>query len=119
MTKEYEMSIIGEVKFFLGLQILQQKTKIFISQCKYVKQALKKFGMDYSKPVGTPMVTSCDMTKDDDSNNSNKIIYKSMTNGLQYTIHTRPDISNVVGILDRFQAEHEESHVLSRGYSNI
>jgi hypothetical protein len=57
MQKEFEMSMLGEMKFFLGLQITQSDKGISISQTKYINEMLKKFQMEDSKPVGTPMVT--------------------------------------------------------------
>ena len=56
MNKEFEMSMFGEIKFFVGLQIQQSKNGIYITQSKYIKEILKKFGMEDSKPVGTPIV---------------------------------------------------------------
>ena len=55
MNKEFEMSMFGGIKFFVGLQIQQNKNCIYITQSKYIKEILKKFGMEDSKPVGTPM----------------------------------------------------------------
>lgn len=65
MEKEFEMSMIGEMKFFLGLQITQTDKGIFIFQTKYAKELLKNFGMGDSKPVSTPMVTSEKLTRKD------------------------------------------------------
>ena len=67
MKKEFKMSMLGELTFFLGLQVHQTKEGIFISQTKYIKDMLKKFKMEDSKPVGTPMVTGCKLSKDDES----------------------------------------------------
>ena len=59
MHHEFEMSLLGELSFFLGLQISQLDKGIFISQMKYIKEMLKKFRMEYCKHVSTPMVTGC------------------------------------------------------------
>jgi hypothetical protein len=67
MQNEFEMSLLGELNFFLGLQISQLDEGIFISQTKYIKEMLKKFRMEYCKPVSTPMVTSCKLRKYDES----------------------------------------------------
>jgi hypothetical protein len=56
MESEFEMSMIGELSFFLGLQITQRSEGMFISQEKYLREMLKRFQMEDSKPVGTPMV---------------------------------------------------------------
>ena len=56
MSKEFEMSMFGEIKFFVRLQIQQNKNGIYITQFKYIKEILKKFGMEDSILVGTPSV---------------------------------------------------------------
>ena len=58
------MSMMGELAFFLGLQVRQTKEGTFINQAKYVKDLLKIFGMDNSKPYSTPMSTSTKLDKD-------------------------------------------------------
>ena len=69
MQNEFEMSMLAELKFFLGLQISQYDKDIFISQTKYINEVLKKFQMQDCKPVGTPMVTGCKLSNTDDSKN--------------------------------------------------
>jgi hypothetical protein len=66
MQNEFEMSLLGELSFFLGLQIRQINQGIFISQTKYIREMLKRFGMEDCKPNITPMQTSCKLSKDDD-----------------------------------------------------
>jgi hypothetical protein len=58
MSKEFEMSMIEELSFFLGLQIKQLKDGIFVSQSKYLKDMLKKFGLENAKPIKTPIATN-------------------------------------------------------------
>ena len=67
MKSDFEMSMIGEMSFFLGMQITQRSKGMFISQEIYLREMLKRFQMEDSKPVGTPMVTGCKLKKDDDS----------------------------------------------------
>jgi hypothetical protein len=67
MQNEFEMSLLGELSFFLGLQRHQINQGFFISQTKYIREMIKKFGMEDWKPVITPMQTSCKLSKDDDS----------------------------------------------------
>ena len=71
MQSEFEMSMIGELSFFLGLQVSQLDKGIFLSQTKYVKEMLKKFKMEDFKPVSTPMITGCKLSKDDESPEAN------------------------------------------------
>jgi len=65
MQIEFEMSIIRELSFFLGLQITQSPQGVFVSQSKYLKGTLLKFGMEDCKPVSTPMNTGCKLCKED------------------------------------------------------
>ena len=67
MSKEFEMSMIGELSHFLGLQVSQTRARLCISQTKYLKDMLKKYGMEHYAPVSTPMTTICRLSKDDDS----------------------------------------------------
>nr|GFA13804.1 hypothetical protein [Tanacetum cinerariifolium] len=67
MHEEFEMSMMGELNFFLGLQIKQMEDGIFFNQSKYIKEMLKKFGLKDSKPTKTPMLTEIKLTKDDEA----------------------------------------------------
>ncbi|GJR22745.1 retrovirus-related pol polyprotein from transposon TNT 1-94 [Tanacetum coccineum] len=65
MHDEFEMSMMGELNFFLGLQIKQIEDGIFFNQSKYIKEMLKKFGLEDSKPMKTPMSSDTKLTKDE------------------------------------------------------
>ena len=120
MKKEFEMSMLGELTFFLGLQVHQTNEGIFISQTKYIKDMLKKFKMEDSKPVGTPMVTSCKLSKDDESLEVDHAMFRSMINSLLYVTATKPDVMQAVGLVARFQSAPKETHVtVLKRISNI
>lgn len=110
MKNEFEMSMIGEMIFFLCLQITQTDKGIFICQTKYVKEFLKKFGLENSKPDSNPTITGCKLSKDDESPKLNPSRYKSMIAGLLYLAQTRPYIMNVVCIASRFQSGPRGTH---------
>jgi hypothetical protein len=97
MQNEFEMSLLGELSFFLGLQICQSNQGIFISQTKYIREMLKRFGMEDCKPVITPMQTSCKLRKDDDSKSTDQRQYRSMIGSLLYVTTSRPDVMQAVG----------------------
>ena len=107
------MSLLGELKLFLGLQISQLNDEIFISQSKYIKEMLEKFGMEDFKPVSTPMITSYKLSKDDESKEVDQKLYKSMIGSLLYVIASRLDVMQAVGLVARFQANSKEAHVLA------
>jgi hypothetical protein len=112
MSKEFEMSMFGEIKFFVSLQIQQKKDGIYIAQSKYIKEILKKFGMEDSRPVGTPMSTRHKLSKNDDSKEVDQTTYRSMIGKLQYVVHTRPDIALAVGMVAMFVANPKENHMM-------
>jgi FtsZ-interacting cell division protein YlmF len=113
MESEFEMSMIGELSFFLGLQITQRSEGMFISQEKYLREMLKRFQMEDSKPVGTPMVIGCKLSKDDDSPDVDQSSYRSMISNLLYITASRPNIMHVVGMVRRYQSAPKQSHLLA------
>ena len=102
MKQEFEISMFGEIKFFVGLQVYQMKYGIYITQSKYVKEILKTIGLEDSKPISTPMMIGHKLSKNDVSTKVNQTLYRSMIGKLQYVIHSRPDIALTIGIVARF-----------------
>ncbi|GJX96480.1 retrovirus-related pol polyprotein from transposon TNT 1-94 [Tanacetum coccineum] len=76
MHDEFEMSMMRELNFFLGLQIKQMEDGIFFNQSKYIKEILKKFGLEYSKPTKTPMSMEIKLTKDDEAGSVDSTKYR-------------------------------------------
>lgn len=113
MTSEFEMSLMGELTYFLGLQVKQSKEGIFVYQAKYIKEMLKKFGMENAKAIGTPMSTSTKLDKDDQGISVDQKLYRSMIGSLLYLTASRPDIMFSVCLCARFQSNPKESHVLA------
>jgi hypothetical protein len=105
--------MIGELSYFLGLQVKQSSAGIFISQEKYLKEMLKKFQMEDSSPVSTPMVVGCKLSKDDVSPDVDQRTYHSMIGNLLYIISSRPDIMQVVGMVGRYQSAPKQSHLIA------
>jgi hypothetical protein len=92
MSKEFEMSMIGELQLFLGLQIKQAKEGTFVHQAKYPKDILKKFKMGDSKPLSTPMSTTTALDAEEEGEPVDQKEYRSMIGSLLYLTATRPDI---------------------------
>ncbi|GJY72260.1 copia protein [Tanacetum coccineum] len=76
MHDEFKMSMMGELNFFLGLQIKQMEDGIFFNQSKYIKEMLKKFGLEESKPMKTPMSSDTKLTKDEECELVNSTKYR-------------------------------------------
>ncbi|KAD4179777.1 hypothetical protein E3N88_28368 [Mikania micrantha] len=102
MINEFEMTDIGKLSYFLGLEVLQENDGIFLSQKKYVLELLKKCGMEKCKSVTTPMNPHDKFTIVDGGENADGYTYRSLVGGLIYVTHTRPDIAFAVGIVSRF-----------------
>ncbi|KAL4011127.1 hypothetical protein IC575_028174 [Cucumis melo] len=104
MKSEFEMSLVGELSCFLGLQIKQRSEGMFISQEKYAKNLVKKFGLDQSQHKRTPAATHAKITKDMVGTEVDHKLYRSMIGSLLYLAASRPDIVYAVGICARYQS---------------
>ena len=110
MANEFEISMIGELSYFLGLQIKQMKNGTFVSQGKYIKDMLKKFAMDESIAISTPMGTNGNFDIDASGNMDQKL-YRSMIGSQLYVTASRSDVIFSVCMCARFQASPRESHL--------
>ncbi|GJS02430.1 retrovirus-related pol polyprotein from transposon TNT 1-94 [Tanacetum coccineum] len=111
MHDEFEMSMVGELNFFLGLQIKQMKYGIFLNQSKYIKEMLKKFGLEDSKPTKTSMSTEIKLTNDDEADSVDSTKYRGMIGSLLYLTASRPDIMFSVCLCARFQENPKTTHL--------
>jgi transposase InsO family protein len=102
MAKEFEMSMIGELSYFLGLQIKQMKNGTFVSQGKYIKDLLKRFGLEDAKDISKPMGTSGGLDSDISGNMVDQKLYRSMIGSLLYVTASRPDVMFIVCMYARF-----------------
>ncbi|WVZ76487.1 LOW QUALITY PROTEIN: hypothetical protein U9M48_024462 [Paspalum notatum var. saurae] len=110
MSREFEMSLMGELQFFLGLQIKQGLEGTFVHQAKYTRDILKKFNMGDSKPMTTPMSTNTTLDADEDGKVVDQKEFRGMIGSLLYLTATRPDIQFAVCLCARYQASPRTSH---------
>ncbi|GJX66912.1 putative ribonuclease H-like domain-containing protein [Tanacetum coccineum] len=111
MKGRFQMSAMGELTFFLGLQVKQSHEGIFISQDKYVTEILKKFDFDSVKSAITPMETKAPLAKDEGGPDVDLHLYRSMIGCLMYLTASRPDIMYAVCACSRFQVTPKVSHL--------
>ncbi|GJU40098.1 putative ribonuclease H-like domain-containing protein [Tanacetum coccineum] len=111
MKGRFQMSSMGELIFFLGLQVKQKTDGIFISQDKYVADMLKKFDLTSVKTAITPMETKMALTKDEEADEVDVHLYRSMIGSLMYLTASRPDIMFAVCACSRFQVTPKTSHL--------
>ncbi|GJU12275.1 putative ribonuclease H-like domain-containing protein [Tanacetum coccineum] len=111
MQKEFKMSSMGELTFFLGLQVKQTSAGIFLSQDKYVKDILNKFDFRTIKPASTPIEAHKSLGKDEEGEEVDVHLYRSMIGCLMYLTASRPDIMFAVCLCARFQVTPKVSHL--------
>ncbi|KAL0551736.1 hypothetical protein IC582_010825 [Cucumis melo] len=111
MQSEFKMSMVEELSCFLGLQIKQKNDGIFISQEKYARNMVKKFGLEHARNKRTPAATHVKRTKDTEGAEVNHKLYKSIVGNLLYLTASRPDIAYAVGICARYQADPRITHL--------
>ena len=113
MQSRYEMSMMGELSFFLGLQVYQKQSGIFICQSKYIKDLLKKYQMEDSSTAKTPMPTATKLDKDETGKKVDITGYRGMIGSLLYLTASRPDIMFATCLCARFQSDPKESHLIA------
>ncbi|GJR77672.1 putative ribonuclease H-like domain-containing protein [Tanacetum coccineum] len=111
MKSRFQMSSMGELTFFLGLQVKQKEDGIFISQDKYVAEILKKFDFANVKTASTPIETQKPLVKDEEASDVDVHLYRSMIGSLMYLTASRPDIMFAVCACSRFQVTPKTSHL--------
>jgi hypothetical protein len=114
MKSRFEMSAMGELSYFLGLQVEQKKNGMFIHQTKYVYDILSRFKMEDSTPYSTPICVNHNLGPDLDSEEDvDPTQYRAMIGSLMYLTASRPDIMFAVCLCARFQANPKQSHMIA------
>ncbi|XP_070009497.1 uncharacterized mitochondrial protein AtMg00810-like [Nicotiana sylvestris] len=111
MGSEFEMSMMGELNFFLGLQVKQSPKDTSICQQKYIRKLLKRFDMEASKVIDTPIATVTRLDVDETGSPVNQTMYRGIIGSLLYLTANRPDIVFSVGLCARFKSNPKESHL--------
>nr|GEX01166.1 hypothetical protein [Tanacetum cinerariifolium] len=111
MKSRFEMSMMGEMTFFLVLQVNQSLCGIFINQSNYVLEILKKYGMESCDPVGTPMEIKDKLDLDQNGTPVDATKYHIMIGALMYLTSSRPDIVHATCLCARYQVKPTEKHL--------
>lgn len=112
MIKEFEMTNLGKMKYFLGIEVNQREDGISICQRKYAKDVLERFHMWESNGVKNPIVPGTNVTKAGVGRKVNETEYKSLVGSLMYLTVTRPDLMYSVSFISRFMSDPHEEHIL-------
>jgi len=113
MTDRFQMSMMGEMRFFLGFEIKQLREGTFINQAKYTQDMLKRFKMKDVNGVATPMQTKCHLELNPNGKDVDQKVYRSMIGSLLYLCASRPDIVLSIGVCARYQAAPKECHLVA------
>ena len=110
LKKKFEMTDLGHLHYFLGLQVLQSQEGIFLSQSKYACDILRHFHMEDCKPAPSPFQSRVKLSVSCTSPEVDATLYRQLVGKLLYLTHTRPDLSFVVGLVAHFMQNPRESH---------
>eukprot|EP00253_Pinus_taeda_P020646 PITA_20646 len=110
LKKKFEKTDLGHLHYFLGLQVLQSKEGIFLSQSKYACDLLRHFHMEYCKSAPSPFQSGVKLSVTCTSPEVDATLYCQLVGNLLYLTHTRPDLSFAVGLVARFMQTPRESH---------
>ena len=102
MKSEFEMSDLGELSYFLGIEFKRTKAGIFMHQSKYTIDVLKRFQMLDCNSVSTPVETSAVLDQSGLEKLVDKTVFRQMVGSLRYICNTRPDVAYGVGLVSRF-----------------
>ena len=114
MRKEFDMTNLGFMRYFLGIQVTQNDQGIFICQSKYATDLLKRFKMTNVKSAPTPIALGLKLSKNDESPNVDPTLFKRRVCSLLYLTPKRPDIMHGVSLISRFMDKPKEIHCKAR-----
>ncbi|XP_014490527.1 uncharacterized protein LOC106753252 [Vigna radiata var. radiata] len=110
MGAEYDMTNLGRLNYFLGLEFTKT-SGVFLHQKRYISEVLKRFNMVDCNSTTIPVIVNLKLTKQLHERNVDASLYKRIVGSLRYVCNSRPDISYGVGILSRFMNEPRQSHM--------
>jgi hypothetical protein len=108
--KEFEMTYLGLMKYFLGIEVTQNDKGIFIFQSKYGKNGLKRFRMINCSPISTLVAIGTKLCREQNEMDFDSTIFIKLVGSLMYLIGTRPDIMYGVSLISRFMDTTNNSH---------
>jgi hypothetical protein len=110
MKTEFDMTDLGRMKYFLGIEVLQKADGIFITQRKYAQEILERFNMAQCNSVHNPVVPGFKLTKDEEGVAADSTVYKQIVGSLMYLTATRPDLMFSVSLISRYMERPTDSH---------
>jgi len=110
MKKEFDMTDLGQMRFFLGIEVIQRSDGIFICQRKYATEVLNRFGIENYNSVCNPILPGQKIGKDENGTKVDATLYNQIVVSLMYLTATRPDLMFVMSLISRFMACPTQQH---------
>lgn len=111
MQQEFDMTDLGKMKYFLGIEVSQTADGFHVSQAKYALEVLRRFDMEECNPVRTPMVPGSKLSIDEGGEPADETLYKQIVGSLMYITNTRPDVQYAVSMLSRYMSKPTLMHL--------
>lgn len=113
MKSEFEMTDLGELTYFLGMEFVNTEQGIILHQRKYISEVLKRYDMINCNLAVTPVEVNLKLEKGGDEKAMDATVFKQMVGSLRYIYNSRPDISYGVGLVSRFMDDPRHSHLVA------
>jgi hypothetical protein len=113
MMNTFDMTDLGKMRYFLGIEVTQNEQGIFMCQEKYAKEILERFNMEKSNSVCSPIVAGTKLSKHDKGDEVDPTQFKQMVGSLMYLTATRPDLMFAVNLIARFMEHPVENHLMA------
>eukprot|EP00253_Pinus_taeda_P029961 PITA_29961 len=110
LATEFDMKDLGQMHYFLGLEVWQQKGEIFLEKGRYATKILKRFRMEDYRPMATPMITNWKKIDASEDKDVDPTLYRELIGSLMYLVNSRPNICYVVNTLSQFMVEPKRAH---------
>lgn len=110
MATKFEMSDLGKLAYYLGIEVCQSKEGVALKQDRYSRKILEECGMDACNSSAIPRDFNVKLSKSVEEKSINERDYRRSIGCLRYLLHTRPDLSFSVGVLSRYMQDPKESH---------
>ena len=111
MLREFDMSDLGKIRFFLEIEVLQKSDGIYIRERKYALEVLRRFGMMESNSIGSPIVLGFKINRDGNGNSVDETYSKQLVGSLMYLTATRLDMMFVTCLISRYMTKPMEIHL--------
>ncbi|XP_019416380.1 PREDICTED: uncharacterized protein LOC109327666 [Lupinus angustifolius] len=113
LKSEFEMTDLGELAYFLGIEFLKTEKGIMMHQRKYTNDVLERFQIQNCKPASTPVEANMKINETSLENHADTTLYRQIVGCLRFICHSRPEITYVVGVISKYMAKPTQAHMIA------